>query len=189
MSVADELMKAVREERVDRAQALLDASPALDRASLGLDAALMAAARKRNPLLVKALLSSGANPDFADASGQSVLMWACFVGAAECVELMCQAGANVEMGLSQDTKIRPIHLALRSWSTPTVAALLAAGAKASDPDGGCRAREMTLRFLNMGESGGNFILADFSRAALALLERAELSELSGACAKAPGRSL
>ena len=45
---------------------------------------------------VARLLKAGADPNAADSSGMTPLIWAVYGGYAEIAELLCEAGADVE---------------------------------------------------------------------------------------------
>lgn len=146
---------------------------------------LIEAVRSRKAGCVAALLEAGASAEAQDRSGQSALQWAAFCGAAECARLLIEAGADVERPLKKNDRQRPLLTALRSRSAKTVQTLLEAGAKALEPDGESRARLSAQDLLKSGLLRQDEALIGFATEAIALLEKAELLELSAPGARAP----
>lgn len=184
--MATRLMKAIKDKDEQALRrALKSARLGQDLDSIAsLNAALIEAARGKSESCVMALLEAGASPEAQDAKGQSALQWAAFSGAEACVRALIQAGADVERPLPNGFS-RPLHTALRSRSLATIEALLAAGAKALDPDGSSSARRSVGDLRSAALTRQDQGAADFARAAEALLERAELAELSAPGAPRP----
>lgn len=190
MATVDQVMRAVRAENAELLSRHLAAPRRATeeqwRAVLG--PALIEATRKKSVACVEALLAGGADPNAKDHLEQSALHWACFHGAAECAERLILAGAQTEVTIRNGVT-RPLHAALRSWSAPTVEALLNGGAKALDPDGSCSARVQASQQMEIAKTKRDPKLGAFAQAALALLERAELLELSASAPKSKAVSL
>ncbi|HLK55882.1 MAG TPA: ankyrin repeat domain-containing protein [Chthonomonadaceae bacterium] len=94
-----------------------------------------------NPLLVKALLEHGADPNVGDENGVTPLMWAISYRWEESISLLLQHHSNVNQN---DTEgVTPLHLAARVGNAQTIQCLLDAGAdiQASDNAGYTPLRE------------------------------------------------
>lgn len=179
MTNQEMVMRAVARGDAERLQQLLlpraRRNEAEWRESLG--PALIEASRGKGEACVSALLKAGASANAKDNRGQSALMWAAFYGDARCVEILIDAGADLEQTHVNGTT-RAIHTALRSGNALTLQTLLNAGARVLDPDGSPSARIRQEGILAAHLQTPNPNAAAFSREALALLEQAELREAS-----------
>jgi serine/threonine-protein phosphatase 6 regulatory ankyrin repeat subunit B len=95
--------------------------------------ALLLTAEKGYPDLTRLLLQNGANPNLADQSGQTPLMWAARNDHIDVVRLLLRAGADVN---SEDTRGETaITWAVKSGDPNVVKRLVDSGAKVSPEDG------------------------------------------------------
>jgi hypothetical protein len=91
----------------------------------------MTAARTGVPAAVKTLLAHGADVNAKESwRGQTALMWAAAEGHAETIELLLEAGAQVNA--RSNTGWTAMLFAAREGKIPAVKALLAGGASADD---------------------------------------------------------
>ncbi len=88
------------------------------------------AAMRRDIVAVRALLAKGANVNVAQGDGMTALHWAARHGDAQLAAVLIGARANLE-AVTRIGAYTPLHVASEVGSAPVVAALLAAGSKAT----------------------------------------------------------
>ena len=110
--------------------ACLAAAASLVPVSAAVDAPVADAAMRQDADTVRGLIARGGDPDAAHGDGMTALHWAARHGDVEVVELLLDAGADVEARTRLGGHT-PLHVASRSARAAVVAALLEAGADAT----------------------------------------------------------
>eukprot|EP00316_Scyphosphaera_apsteinii_P021969 CAMPEP_0119303258 /NCGR_PEP_ID=MMETSP1333-20130426/4715_1 /TAXON_ID=418940 /ORGANISM="Scyphosphaera apsteinii, Strain RCC1455" /LENGTH=160 /DNA_ID=CAMNT_0007305875 /DNA_START=24 /DNA_END=506 /DNA_ORIENTATION=+ len=96
---------------------------------------LYAASSRGQIGLIKRLLEGGADASWQDGDGQSCLWVACWNGHAAAVQLLCEAGANVDAATRSG--ITPLMQATCCRKAECIKVLLANGADQNLKHGGC----------------------------------------------------
>ncbi len=141
-----ELLEAVRSGDVDSVRRMLVTGADVNSRNDGGATLLMMASHSGNLKMVKALIEAGADVNACDERGWTALMKAAYNpeldrGFADVVQVLIDAGANVEMPISYG--IRPLMLAAGYGETAVVETLLRAGADVmARNDGGLTALMM-----------------------------------------------
>ncbi|MDL0430956.1 ankyrin repeat domain-containing protein [Marinobacter sp. TBZ242] len=155
-SVADTpLMAAVSSGNLDRVESLADAGASLNTLTEE-GTPLAAAVAAGEDRIVWFLLSEGAAPDLATASGVTPLMLASGNGHRRIVQLLLSAGASVNASDREGTT--PVIRAARNGHLSVVKVLLAAGANVNVSQGG---RSLLMHIVD----GGDLLTAEMLLAA------------------------